>query len=70
MADIDKLNIDSIIQRLLEGEGRRGAARGGGGGGGSGTGRVWGPVLEGGSCALSSAHRGLRALRNERDPFG
>lgn len=28
MADIDKLNIDSIIQRLLEGEGR--GRRGGG----------------------------------------
>lgn len=27
MADIDKLNIDSIIQRLLEGEGREGAGR-------------------------------------------
>lgn len=30
MADIDKLNIDSIIQRLLEGERRAGGRAGGG----------------------------------------
>lgn len=42
MADIDKLNIDSIIQRLLEGEGRRGAV---GAGGCPGRGRVWGPAF-------------------------
>lgn len=32
MADIDKLNIDSIIQRLLEGERRAGGRRAGAGG--------------------------------------
>lgn len=37
MADIDKLNIDSIIQRLLEGEGR---GRHGAGGCGVGGGRA------------------------------
>lgn len=37
MADIDKLNIDSIIQRLLEGEGR---GRHGAGGPGVGGGRT------------------------------
>lgn len=54
MADIDKLNIDSIIQRLLEGEPRAGGRAGAGG-----HQAQWGgAVLLGSLLVLGRAHSG------------